>query len=917
MEGVIQPSKRVPEDTKTVVIASKNNKRGSIASGKLAGPGERTADTVKSPDNPLGTALKPRSVAGELTNYETYANNDNLNDTYPTTTPTTADTSSFKRLFQYKKGPLIGKGTYGDVYECLNLNSGELLAVKSFKIRGDPFRVSSYIEALKKEMSILKSLHNMNIVRYYSCEISEDKEQKCSMADIILEYVSGGSVRKLLDKFGKLEEKVVSTYIRQVLEGLAYLHLNDIVHRNLKGSNILIDTTGTIKLTDFGCSGRPERFSEENPQDQHKSHLSKSSAFWSAPEVVMRKSQGKPADIWSVGCVIIEMLTGDSAWKDHSMEEFTRKISSGAHPPFPEGITDNCKDFLLRTFKFDPDTRPSPLDLLEHNFVREERNDTSYIEAESIQTHTYQTFSSGHGHKALDLGGAGGDSRENRKYLDLKSNNFTRKQIGTNVSMSNINLGRVLTSEFASQHPYSQGPSGPNSIHNSVGKGIMDQRNSLGNLHGVREVQFEDEQSPEPGFHNQLYKFGRTNTKSKAEDQQEENLTKEEKRRRLEAEMEKELLKVSTGNLGNPEEEQDVEETNVFKIENYEQERQEPYKRSIMPAPIKNSLFSADEENPKRTMNEMVYSTVNMNISEYKPAIGQSQGGLQPGYLGFTGAMWDSRHLELKNSAMSKISQEDKSSEVYDGILGRGSTGNMAAVREDVSMQNSETETAKKERLRRQFEEQMEVSLQRVNSERYYAERDENSGMSEGDPKFRGLGSSVKKHPEEEAYTFSQVLPRFSAEDRRDTWKNEESTSYIEKIQGKKFEEDLVGVFRGVWDGQSEGMDHILRRDSNQLFDADRRTSDPNVIRYNPEDSKSTQEPFSGLVGQRNSPEGLDYDHDRVYQEREEQQQQQQQQEFEEDQEKLGIINEAEELKEDSWNQEGTFRKRQSSQEIF
>ncbi len=71
---------------------------------------------------------------GELTNYETYANNDNLNDTYPTTTPTTADTTSFKRLFQYKKGPLIGKGTYGDVYECLNLNSGELLAVKSFKV---------------------------------------------------------------------------------------------------------------------------------------------------------------------------------------------------------------------------------------------------------------------------------------------------------------------------------------------------------------------------------------------------------------------------------------------------------------------------------------------------------------------------------------------------------------------------------------------------------------------------------------------------------------------------------------------------------------------------------------------------------------------------------------------------------------
>jgi len=105
------------------------------------------------------------------------------------------------------------------------------------------------------------------------------------LADLVLEYVSGGSVRKLLDKFQRLEEKVIGTiYIRQVLEGLAYLHLNDIVHRNLKGSNILIDTTGTIKLTDFVRSGRSDKITEENPQDHHRSS-SKTSLFWSAPEV--------------------------------------------------------------------------------------------------------------------------------------------------------------------------------------------------------------------------------------------------------------------------------------------------------------------------------------------------------------------------------------------------------------------------------------------------------------------------------------------------------------------------------------------------------------------------------------------------------------------------------------------------------
>lgn len=887
IKGVILPSKRVPtEDTKTVHIASKSQKRGSLGSARLGRPEEKTADTVKSPENAFGTSSKQKPIIGELTNHDTSGNNDNLNDTYPIVTPTTAEKSQYKRLFQYKKGPLIGKGTHANVYECLDLNSGELLAVKSFKIKGDSFRVSSYIEALKKEVMVLRSLGHRNIVKYHSCEISEDKENNCSVADIILEYVSGGSIRKLLDKFGKLEEKVIGTYTRQILEGLTYLHLNDLVHRNLKGSNILIDTTGTIKLTDFGCSGRPERFSEENPQDQPKA-ISKSSTFFSAPEVIMRKSQGKPADIWSVGCVIIEMLTGNPS-KDLNMDDFVRDISTGGHPPIPEGLSEHCKDFLLRTFKFHPEDRPSPLDLLEHPFIREENQDTSYLEAESVQT--YQTFQSGQ--KVLDLGGGGvavvADPRADRKYLDLKSNNFTRKQIGTNVSMSNINLGRVSTADFA-QH----------TAQNSIGGGIMEPRNSLGYLQRVREAQYEDEQSPEPDFQNQFYKFGKMSKQRSGNSNDGENLTKEEKRRRIEAEMEKELMKVSTGNLGNTEEDQDVDRTNVYNIENSDK-KPEPYKKSIMPAPIKNSLFNNDEEHSKKSTNELIYSAVNMNISEYKAPVGQAQG--QPAYLGYTGTMWNSQHMELKNSALSKNyeqTQEDRSSEVYDGILFRGSTGNMVE-KQDVSMQNSETDTAKKERIRRQFEEQMEVSLQRVNSERYNAERDEHSENSEtgGEHKFRGSG--IKKNYEEENY--SQVLPRFSAEDRRDTWKNEESSSYIDKTQGKKFEEDIIGVFRGVWDGQAEGMDNILRRNSNQLFDSERRTPELHILKYNPEDSKSTQEPFSGLAGQRASPEVLEYEKGK-------------EQDII-DQENLGIINEAEELKEDSW-QQGTFRKRPSSQETF
>ena len=84
-----------------------------------------------------------------------------------------------------------------------------------------------YINNLKKEISILKILNHKNIVKYYATEVSEHRDE----VDIILEYVSGGSVRHLLDRFKRLDERVVSLYTKQILDGLSYLHNNGTIHR--------------------------------------------------------------------------------------------------------------------------------------------------------------------------------------------------------------------------------------------------------------------------------------------------------------------------------------------------------------------------------------------------------------------------------------------------------------------------------------------------------------------------------------------------------------------------------------------------------------------------------------------------------------------------------------------------------------
>lgn len=145
---------------------------------------------------------------------------------------------------------------------------------------------------------MLKQVNHKNIVRYIATDVSAD----FSGVDIIMEYVPGGSVRQLLDKFQRLHEKTVQKYINQVLEGLAYLHSKGIVHRDIKCANLLLSNDGTIKLSDFGASRRLET-------SQLGLSL-KGSPYWMAPEIAKRTGHTSSADIWSVGCVSIEMLTG-------------------------------------------------------------------------------------------------------------------------------------------------------------------------------------------------------------------------------------------------------------------------------------------------------------------------------------------------------------------------------------------------------------------------------------------------------------------------------------------------------------------------------------------------------------------------------------------------------------------------------
>ncbi|CAD8144682.1 unnamed protein product [Paramecium octaurelia] len=265
----------------------------------------------------------------------------------------------------YKKGELIGTGAFSEVYQALDNKTGKILAIKTVKLQGGKDQIFRTINALKAEIKLLKKLQHKNIIKYYFTEISPDH----SYVDIALEYIAQGSLRKVINKV-RLDETNVRIYARQILEGIQYLHENKVIHRDIKAANILVDSDGTIKLSDFGTSKVLE--SEENLIIQNKSL--KGTPYWMAPEVCQLKAASFESDIWSFGGVVIEMIGGlppyaDKYGADIEAYELMKKIAQEEKPNYPQQTSMLAKSFLDSIFVA-AHLRPTASKLLQHQYVQ-------------------------------------------------------------------------------------------------------------------------------------------------------------------------------------------------------------------------------------------------------------------------------------------------------------------------------------------------------------------------------------------------------------------------------------------------------------------------------------------------------------------------------------------------------------------
>ncbi|MFS8015042.1 putative mitogen-activated protein kinase kinase kinase STE-STE11 family [Helianthus anomalus] len=268
--------------------------------------------------------------------------------------------NSNHQLSKWKKGRLLGRGTFGHVYLGFNSEGGQMCAIKEVKVVADDQSSRESLKQLNQEITLLSRLLHPNIVQYYGSELGEET------LSVYLEYVSGGSIHKLLQEYGPFREPVIQNYTRQVLCGLAYLHGRNTVHRDIKGANILVDPNGEIKLADFGMAKHITNCT---------SMLSfKGSPYWMAPEVVMNTNGYNLAvDIWSLGCTVLEMATSKPPWGQYEGVAAIFKIGNSKDmPEIPDHLSNNAKSFIKQCLQRDPLLRPTAAKLLDHPFIRDQ-----------------------------------------------------------------------------------------------------------------------------------------------------------------------------------------------------------------------------------------------------------------------------------------------------------------------------------------------------------------------------------------------------------------------------------------------------------------------------------------------------------------------------------------------------------------
>lgn len=261
---------------------------------------------------------------------------------------------------EWVRGKTIGHGSFAAVSLAKPTNQNSklpsLIAVKSCGV--------SHSDSLEKEGLVLQQLQDCpQIINCYGDSVTIENNEK--LYNLALEYASGGALSDKVKSL-RLSENEIRKYTCSILKGVEFIHGNGFVHCDIKLDNILlVNENGkeNAKIADFGLAKRANLINTR--------YEVRGTPMYMAPETVMGGEQEAASDIWAIGCLVTEMITGTPVWDCSDVGALLMKIGVGAGiPEIPAKLSDDGKDFIAKCFLKDPRERWTAEMLLDHPFMK-------------------------------------------------------------------------------------------------------------------------------------------------------------------------------------------------------------------------------------------------------------------------------------------------------------------------------------------------------------------------------------------------------------------------------------------------------------------------------------------------------------------------------------------------------------------
>ncbi|PLW46376.1 hypothetical protein PCANC_00121 [Puccinia coronata f. sp. avenae] len=254
----------------------------------------------------------------------------------------------------YAKMKKIGQGACGSVYLAKTLATGAKVAIKQMNIKAQ-----SRKELIVNEIVVMKESHHPNIVNYLDSFIIRDH-----LLWVVMEFMEGGALTDVIDN-NRIQEDQIASICLESCKGLQHLHNKSIIHRDIKSDNVLLDTQGHVKITDFG-------FCAKLTDQRSKRATMAGTPYWMAPEVVKQKEYGAKIDIWSLGIMAIEMIENEPPYMEEEQLKALYLIATNGTPKLkhPERSSKELKDFLSVCLCVNVNSRATSDELLQHEFLQ-------------------------------------------------------------------------------------------------------------------------------------------------------------------------------------------------------------------------------------------------------------------------------------------------------------------------------------------------------------------------------------------------------------------------------------------------------------------------------------------------------------------------------------------------------------------